>query len=1603
MTSEWQRPVTDAQLGIWLGQQMDIASPRYNAAEYISLRGPLDVSRFEQALNDVVRQSITLQLVFKQTEEGPQQAFNKNSSLINIANLEQLDFSQHALNDSNSSNMAAAQAWMQQDLAMPVDLQQGPLFKQALLKLGEDHHLWYQRIHHIACDGFAFALLTQQVSERYSELITQVANNSALDSIENSSVTPASDIEQQLKRFDLIAAENIAYQQSKAWEKDRAYWLDNIRPADSDSSTTIASFSTSTAALANTSLRKSSYITSEQLTRLQQLAAPLGVTWSDLLLACVAQLLYRQTATSEITLGIPVMNRMGSASLRIPAMVMNIIPLSIKLQGAKTFTQLAQAVSQQLKKSRPHLRYRYEQLKHDLGISNGQKLFGPVVNIMPFDRPLGFSSLQAQAHNLSAGPVEDISFCFVLEKRVLEKSVLEKSVLEKSIFEKIAPEKNTVTSNCLRLDLDANPNRYNEAQLDYLQQEFHTQLERILQDINSPLTVDTQAISWLEGKALATPQYSVMHNIYQQLCAKPEAIALQQDDQLFTYQQLAAHSANMAACIADTGVSPHSVIALVLPRSEHAISLALACWLLDCTFVFLDPEAPQERNTLIIANAQPALVITEHTFFPASSSNNQTRLADISTQQISLHYLQQPDKQLLPEKIQQLWQKATQRNLSDISNPAYLIYTSGSTGTPKGVIISHRALAEFVASNQDSYNIQAQDRVLQFAPLHFDACIEEIFVTLSQGARLVLRNSAMLESMPIFLQQCARWKISLLDLPTAFWHELAFACKHLSLPLPNSLRAIIIGGEAVIAERVEQWRTCFGDKVALFNTYGPSEATVIATCVNLCSAEHVVQHLPITIGSPLSGRAIAVVDSNLQMLPKGEEGELLLAGLPSSINEDTLSGGLAEGYLYLPEKTAQAFIQLELPWLEKSLRAYRTGDRVKINVHNQIEFIGRLDDQIKISGYRIDPLEIEEALIKLEAVREAAVVAVTNEQKDKMLVAHLVSDFSASNSAAENIKQLRSQLKHLLPAPMLPSAVVYHQQLPKNSSGKINRKELQQQSTALNNTELNHADSPTMLELSARQKTILSVWQEVLGQKNIQLDDDFFTLGGQSLQCIQVANRLSAKLQREIPVAWLFQHPSINALDKLLDEPVSTENFAIQQNSDPLQSPSHQQMVKDCAEFARKLPAAKQKLHKLATANPCILLTGATGFVGVQLLAQLTKTGNKIICLVRAADEASARSRLIQAFNIQALNANSSELAENIHIQLADLEQPRLGLAEEVFLQLANAVDVIIHNAANTSVMRDYQSLRAANALCTGELLQLAAIQQIPFHLISTVALADYDPNSNRQQLPEDFVPQHSYLRDGYQQSKWVSEHMAAIARDKGYDINVYRLARVTGDLNSAYVNQKDLVWSILQAGLPLGLLPELHFEEPWTPVDKLAQFIVQHSLHNANAGVFNLAPAKNLAVAQLYDWLVHAGQAFSVIPLAQWCTEVKKLGQPQHQPIAEFFLQMLQTKQASDQQNLVKDNSSKGNSLKDNSLKDNQDSPAGEQGLPLTPYIHHQKFDRAAAALNLQLPVIDQALFNRYFAYASARDWFLPATQKLQQTPADEQQTHAIPEEQVL
>nr|WP_237749670.1 condensation domain-containing protein [Streptomyces sp. SS] len=333
---------------------------------------------------------------------------------------------------------------------------------------------------------------------------------------------------------------------------------------------------------------------------------------------------------------------------------------------------------------------------------------------------------------------------------------------------------------------------------------------------------------------------------------------------------------------------------------------------------------------------------------------------------------------------------------------AYVIYTSGSTGVPNGVVVAHDSLAHFIAGATPAYGIDAASVVLQFSPLHFDASVQEVFATLGAGGTLVLRTDDMLDVAEL-LAGCARHGVTLLDLPAAYWHELVYVLTTGSVRLPECLRTVIIYGEAALPERIAQWRALVGDSVRLLNAYGPTETTVVATVADLTRHEAG----PVPIGRPLPGVRAAIVG-----------GELWLLG-----------GGLTRGYLHRPELNARRFTALD------GERAYRTGDLVTVGEDRQILYHGRLDDEVKIGGQRIDPAAVDSVLAGHPAVREAAVVAQQDTDGVKRLVAFVVTD---GGTGAE---ELRGHVRDRMPAAAVPTVSVVVA-LPRTSSGKINRKAL---------------------------------------------------------------------------------------------------------------------------------------------------------------------------------------------------------------------------------------------------------------------------------------------------------------------------------------------------------------------------------------------------------------------------------------------------------------------------------------------------------------------------------------------------------------------------------
>jgi amino acid adenylation domain-containing protein len=449
-------------------------------------------------------------------------------------------------------------------------------------------------------------------------------------------------------------------------------------------------------------------------------------------------------------------------------------------------------------------------------------------------------------------------------------------------------------------------------------------------------------------------------------------------------------------------------------------------------------------------------------------------------------------------------------------NLAYIIYTSGSTGKPKGVMTQHRSLVNHTEAAAIDYDLQPTDHVLQFASISFDASAEEIYPCLTRGATLVLRREEMLDSLSLFTRTSQDWPLTVLNFPTAYWHQIAPRLSAEVLTLLPSLRLVILGGERALPDRITAWQQQVGQRVRLFNTYGPTEATIVATRWELPeSAEGCTALSDVPIGRPIANVQVYVLDRHLRPVAVGVAGELHIGGV-----------GVARGYLNSPELTAERFIPDPFS-SEPGSRLYKTGDLVRYRPDGNLKFLGRLDDQTKVRGFRVEPEEIEAALRQHAAVRENVVVARDNGQGSHRLVAYVV----AAHEPAPTVSELRGFLEEKLPEYMVPSAFVLLDALPLTPHGKIDRRAL----PAPDGTrpELN---KPFVAPRTPTEKLLAEIWAQVLGVEPIGVQDNFFDLGGHSLLATQIMFRLRDTFQAEISLRILFEKPTIEELALAVEE-----------------------------------------------------------------------------------------------------------------------------------------------------------------------------------------------------------------------------------------------------------------------------------------------------------------------------------------------------------------------------------------------------------------------------------------------------------------------------------
>lgn len=606
-----------------------------------------------------------------------------------------------------------------------------------------------------------------------------------------------------------------------------------------------------------------------------------------------------------------------------------------------------------------------------------------------------------------------------------------------------------------------NSDLFDAATIERMAGNFDTLLQSVLENPDRPLSQTAiltarerqqLLIDWNHTQAPWSRE-SCFHDLFEQLAAQaPQAPAVLFEDQTLSYAELNARANQLARYLGTLGVQRGDAVAISLPRGPDIVVSVLAAWKAGAAYMFLDPAYPPKRLIGMVRDAQPAALIA-----PA----------------------QVPDLPLPTVQLPADWPAIGRQADANLNLPrspediAYLIYTSGSTGRPKGIVLRHRGLCAMAAANR-AFGVQASDRVLQFASFSFDASVWEVTQALLTGASLVMGTQGSMLPGPGFVRLIDEKKATVALLPPS----VLAALPPESLP---SLRILHVGGESCSAEVATAW----APGRHLFNLYGPTEATVYST-----SKRVVPNGKAPPIGKPIANVRVYVLDRWLQPVPVGVSGELYLAG-PT----------LALGYLNQPEATAERFLPNPFDAADGGV-LYRTGDLVRWNREGELEFLGRKDFQIKIRGYRIELEEIQEVLRRHPEVADAVVITREGKDRQPTLVGYVVPKSMATFPMAE----VRAYLRERLPHYMLPSAIMPLEALPLSVNGKVDRNRL-----PVPSADATSADRQVVPPRDEAERLLWDAWKQVLGLNNFGVHDNFFDLGGASIQTLEVVSLANAR------------------------------------------------------------------------------------------------------------------------------------------------------------------------------------------------------------------------------------------------------------------------------------------------------------------------------------------------------------------------------------------------------------------------------------------------------------------------------------------------------------
>ncbi|MDP2384497.1 MAG: amino acid adenylation domain-containing protein [Nitrospirota bacterium] len=1042
-------PLSSSQRRMWFAERLSPDSPLNNIPVAVRLRGPLNVPALEASVHAMVHRHDLLRVTIEEQSGVP---FHRLSGDQAIA------FRIYDYRGTGAERRGAdLQRLLKQEAASRFDLRHGPLMRTSLLRVDEHEHVLIATFHHLIMDGWSIRLLCQELSVVYEAAC---------------SGEPVVWTNPAVSYRDYVAWEQTSLDRGRH-DRQRRYWQKQLKnlpapcelPRDFPRSGEVRQGSR-TVTLAFSTAESDAF---------DRFCLQTGMTPFMATVAGLATLLYRYTGQTDLVVGAPVSNRVATQFEQVLGCMVNTVALRVDCSKNPTARALLAQVRRVVVDATNH---------QDLPFDEVVRAVSP-----------GYDEARAPLFRLMVAWEEDAVAALRLAGVSAERVQIERlaTPFDATVFSRRQQDH-------IQLAIEYNTFLFEEATITQMLDHLRSLLAEMAASLDLPLSelpllTDRERqkvlVEWNRTRADDPSGSSIHALIDAQAAHAPDALAVVSESGTLTYRQLSERSNHVAQDLRRQGVQPGSLVGLLLERSLEMVVGMLGILKAGAAYVPLDPDYTEERLAFMVRDSQLTVVVTNSRLRSRLRAEQPTMVClDADQSMVELSAEDGAPVQVAADAL------------------AYVIYTSGSTGRPKGAMISHRSLVNFALAFAVECRMSSHDCVLHMATISFDAAVLEIFPCLVTGSTLVLRENLPPGTPAEFMQSCAQGSVTMAFLPTAYWHHLVQEWAGDRVSIPASLRRIIIGGEKASEPVCVRWFALAGMRVQLLNAYGPTEATVAATMVNLSALweDHSLGS-EVPIGRPLRNMRVYVLDRHRNPVPVGAVGELYIAGL-----------GVGLGYLHDPGLTADSF--MADPFVPGD-RMYKTGDLGRFRRDGQLLCLGRVDQQIKLRGFRIEPGEIEAALMAVPGVREATVVLREIPPRGPLIAAYVTTDAHAGLSGREILSGLRRVLPHY----MVPAACVLLESLPYGPSGKVDRR-------ALPMPALGSIDQ-AVARVAPRdhiEQSLMDMWVDVLGVPVSSVHDSFFDVSGHSLLATQVLSRIQELFSLNLPLRTIFDTPTIAQL-----------------------------------------------------------------------------------------------------------------------------------------------------------------------------------------------------------------------------------------------------------------------------------------------------------------------------------------------------------------------------------------------------------------------------------------------------------------------------------------